>query len=115
MASVIRGSDDFDSQDVNIGAAKAWVNFDGTGTVAIRDSFNVDSITDNGTGDFTVNFTEALGDANYSVSGSAGNSGAGNRMVSAITYATDSCRINTYDATNIIRDNEFVSVTIHGN
>jgi hypothetical protein len=49
------------------GAAKAWVNFNGTGTVAIRASFNVTSITDNGTGDYTVNFTTALEDANYSV------------------------------------------------
>jgi hypothetical protein len=47
------------------GLAKAWVNFNGTGTVAIRASFNVSSITDNGTGDYTVNFTTALGDANY--------------------------------------------------
>jgi hypothetical protein len=45
---------------------KAWVNFDGTGTVAIRASYNVSSITDNGTGDYTVNFTNALADANYS-------------------------------------------------
>jgi hypothetical protein len=47
------------------GLAKAWVNFNGTGTVAIRASFNVSSITDNGTGDYTVNFTTALADANY--------------------------------------------------
>ena len=46
---------------------RAWVNFNGTGTVAIRASFNVSSITDNGTGDYTVNFTNALTDANYSV------------------------------------------------
>lgn len=46
-------------------AARAWVNFNGTGTVAIRASGNVSSITDNGTGDYTVNFTNALPDANY--------------------------------------------------
>jgi hypothetical protein len=51
------------------GSAKAWVNFNGTGTVAIRASFNVSSITDNGTGDYTVNFTTAMVDANYSVGG----------------------------------------------
>lgn len=49
------------------GLAKAWVNFNGTGTVAIRASYNVSSITDNGTGDYTVNFTTAMPDANYSV------------------------------------------------
>jgi hypothetical protein len=46
-------------------AARAWVNFNGTGTVAIRASGNVSSITDNGTGDYTVNFTTAMSDANY--------------------------------------------------
>ena len=46
---------------------RAWVNFNGTGTVAIRASGNVSSITDNGTGDYTVNFTNALPDTNYCV------------------------------------------------
>jgi hypothetical protein len=46
---------------------KAWVNFNGTGTVAIRGAGNVSSITDNGTGDYTLNFTTALADTNYSV------------------------------------------------
>ena len=45
---------------------RAWVNFNGTGTPAIRGSGNVSSITDNGTGDYTVNFTTAMSDANYS-------------------------------------------------
>lgn len=53
------------------GSAKAWVNFNGTGTVAIRQSYNVSSITDNGTGDYTVNFTNAMTDANFSAVGSA--------------------------------------------
>jgi hypothetical protein len=44
---------------------RAWVNFNGTGTVAIRDSGNVSSITDNTTGDYTVNFTTAMPDTNY--------------------------------------------------
>lgn len=56
-------------QDVNgtqVGTfCRAWVNFNGTGTVAIRASFNVSSITDNGTGAYTVNFTNAMPDANY--------------------------------------------------
>ena len=48
-------------------ACRAWVNFNGTGTVAIRASGNVSSITDNGTGDYTVNFATAMPDANYVV------------------------------------------------
>lgn len=50
---------------------RAWVNFNGTGTVAIRDSFNVSSITDNGTGHYTINLTNALNDANYAVAAQA--------------------------------------------
>ena len=51
---------------------RAWVNFNGTGTVAIRASGNVSSITDNGVGDYTVNFTTAMSDANYSAASNAG-------------------------------------------
>lgn len=69
MPSTIRGSDNFDTAGGN--AVKAWVNFNGTGTVAIRASFNVSSITDNGVGDYTVNITNALADANFAVAGFA--------------------------------------------
>jgi hypothetical protein len=70
MAMTISGSTgvtypDGTSQASGQQACKAWVNFNGTGTVAIRASFNVSSITDNGTGDYTVNFTTAMSDANY--------------------------------------------------
>lgn len=56
-------------------ACRAWVNFNGTGTVAIRASGNVSSITDNGTGNYTVNFTTTMPDANYTVLGTASISG----------------------------------------
>jgi hypothetical protein len=66
-------------------AARAWVNFNGTGTVAINASGNVTSITDNGTGNYTVNFTTAMPDANYSCLFSAGNdSGASGNGLWAI-------------------------------
>ena len=71
---------------------KAWVNFDGTSTVAIRASYNVSSITDNGTGDYTVNFTTAMVDANYVVTATAGgvSNGAFNRTVEDVTARTSS-------------------------
>jgi len=59
---------------------RAWVNFNGTGTVAIRGSGNVSSITDNGIGRFTVNFTNAMPDANYAAVCSGGSSGASSGM-----------------------------------
>lgn len=52
-------------QQYHKSAAKAWVNFNGTGTVSIRDSYNVSSITDNGTGDYTINFTVAFSTSAY--------------------------------------------------
>jgi hypothetical protein len=61
---------------------RAWVNFDGTGTVAIRASGNVTSITDNGTGDYTVNFTTAMPDVNYATICSGG--GVGDDVVGSI-------------------------------
>lgn len=58
-------------------ACRAWVNFNGTGTVAIRASGNVSSITDNGVGDYTINFATAMPDVNYSVSGAIHGSTSG--------------------------------------
>ena len=59
---------------------RAWVNFDGTGTVAIRASGNVSSITDNGTGDYTVNFSTAMPNANYSAVATASDTPTINRF-----------------------------------
>ena len=57
--------------DTPIYACRAWVNFNGTGTVSIRNSGNVSSITDSGTGKYVVNFTTAMPDVDYALSGSA--------------------------------------------
>jgi len=57
------------TQYVVEGSAKAWVNFNGTGTIASRDSLNVSGLVDNGTGDYTVNFSNSMGNTNYAWSG----------------------------------------------
>lgn len=90
---------------------RAWVNFNGTGTVAIRGSGNVSSITDNGTGQYTLNFTTAMPDANYSAVGSAGesNTSIGDRQLSTYPINTSSCKVvsgqtassSVYDAANV--------------
>lgn len=81
------------------GSAKAWVNFNGTGTVAIRASFNVTSITDNGTGDYTVNFTTAMPNTNYAITAqNAGGStygSVGNYCFIKTTPTTSSCNISS--------------------
>jgi len=83
-------------------AARAWVNFNGTGTVAIRASGNVSSITDNGTGDYTVNFTTAMPDANYAavVSSNTGTNGGSPAWLNdASAQTTTTCRVkNSYYA-----------------
>lgn len=63
----VAGTQSTDVLNVINGSAKAWVNFNGTGTVTIRASHNVTSITDNGTGDYTVNFTNAMASINYAI------------------------------------------------
>ncbi len=77
---------------------KAWVNFNGTGTVAIRASYNVSSITDNGTGDYTVNFANAFANVNYSVACSTNSStGDSSRPVVAVDHDNNpiNCTIRT--------------------
>lgn len=59
---------------VKNGTAKAWVNFNGTGTIAARDSFNVASLTDNGTGNHDMNFTNNMSNSDYSTGGSSADS-----------------------------------------
>jgi hypothetical protein len=99
------------------GSAKAWVNFNGTGTVAIRASFNVSSITDNGTGDYTVNFTTAMPDRNYAFAGAAGLSTGNGRYVSVddnpnSTYLAASLRIATNYDYNAKQDCDYVLVAV---
>ena len=72
MSTTISGTNGVtfpDSTSMQTGqqACKAWVNFNGTGTVAIRAGYNVSSITDVGTGQYRVNFTNAMADTNYAV------------------------------------------------
>ena len=77
-------------------SCRAWVNFNGTGTVAIRASGNVTSITDNGTGNYTINFTTAMTDANYSFSGYCVNPASRALIFGDVnTYAAGSLRINS--------------------
>jgi hypothetical protein len=100
---------------------RAWVNFNGVGTVTIRASGNVSSITDNGTGDYTVNFTTAIPDANYAVNVSVGSTNdvpritlhatGGVQVESAPT--TTSCRffINN-GANNAQLDSKYLNVAV---
>ena len=94
---------------------KAWVNFNGTGTVAIRASYNVSSITDNGVGDYTVNFTSALADANYSAQAHIMTNVASYAyQVFFTSYTSSACRVNTgyYTTSSVAGDLADVAVAI---
>lgn len=93
---------------------RAWVNFNGTGTVAIRASFNVSSITDNGSGNYTVNFTNAMPDANYNVSGAVNFTANANNAAIALmplVYNAGSIQVNTCTNGGQI-DSLFINVAI---
>lgn len=106
------------TQNGMTGIATAWVNFNGTGTVAIRSSFNVTSITDNGTGDYTVNFTTAMANANYALACSAARDIATDPLIcgprgNASTYSTSAVRIVTFSDAGTISDSPIVGVVVH--
>jgi hypothetical protein len=92
-------------------AAKAWVNFNGTGTVAIRASANVSSITDNGVGDYIVNFTTPLADANYSLVASS-TFGSANGFAGTAPTAS-AARVSSYTTTTgAALDSAFICVAV---
>lgn len=98
-------------------ACRAWVNFNGVGTVAIRGSGNVSSITDNGVGNYTVNFTNAMPDANYSAVVQQGRGTVSTTNLLAIAPVGDNptstqLRIGTYDSAFSSSDSGYVNVAI---
>ena len=100
--------------------AKAWVNFNGTGTIGtnqtIRSSYNVSSITKNGTGDYTVNFTTPMADANYCVNVTAGYPTTINQKASDGNKTTANVNVFSRDVvTNSQSDATFMNVQVFGN
>jgi hypothetical protein len=93
-------------------ACRAWVNFNGTGTVAIRASGNVSSITDGGTGTYTVNFTTAMPDANYAVVATSRDAGVNPTFTSASGSTASAALVNTQQPINTNYDANNVSVAI---
>jgi hypothetical protein len=96
--------------------AKAWVNFNGTGTVAIRASANVSSITDNAVGDYTVNFTTAMADANYAFLAQAGNGDTSLQTAgtsfSGAAPTTTAARFLVDNGAGTLQDREYVMCAV---
>ena len=108
-----------DSAGTQIGTfCRAWVNFDGTtnvgGFCTIRASFNVTSVADNGTGDYTVNFANALPDANYTPCGTAGATSANNIFIAGANAAptTTAYRFNARTTANTNSDAAYLNVAV---
>jgi hypothetical protein len=104
------------TSNVEVFTAKAWVNFNGTGTVAIRASGNVSSVTDNGVGTYTVNFTTAMADANYGISGAAGELATNLANVSqpfnSVPPTVNAVRINVTYVNSTLYDTPIVTVAV---
>ena len=112
----VTGEGNSTTTNLQQGLAKSWVNFNGTGTIAARDSLNVGSLTDNGTGDYQINISSAMNNSNYYV----GESGANNttqeiRHNNGLTRATTAvqidCRANN---SNTYADPGYAGVSLQG-
>lgn len=97
-------------------AAKAWVNFNGTGTIAARDSFNVSSLTDVANGRYDVNTTNSFSSANYSASGISQDTGYGDGIVidSAVAPTASSFQFYNITYTSSVADNARLLLNMHG-
>jgi len=100
----LAGSENTPIADVVNGRARAWVNFNGTGTVAIRASYNVSSITDNGAGDYTVNFATDMPDVNYCVTSHGGGASSGIAVI-----VTDTANITFSVGSFVVRSIDYLS------
>jgi hypothetical protein len=94
------------------GGAKVWVNFNGTGTVSIRADYNVSSITDNGSGNYTLNFSSSLSDANYAVLTTTGTD-LGTRQTCVVnSRSSSSTNIYSYNDGGALLDTSYLGVAI---
>jgi hypothetical protein len=90
--------------DINQGRAKAWANLNGTGTIALRDSFNVASVVDNGTGDYWYNFSTARPSADYAPS-------AAGRNAASFVVATPQSDASSAAQARVVYGNASFAVT----
>tara|TARA_R100000900_G_scaffold140969_1_gene121753 strand:- start:2693 stop:3097 length:405 start_codon:yes stop_codon:yes gene_type:complete len=98
------------------GVAKAWLNLTGEGTIAINDSLNISSADDNGTGNFDQNYTNNLGNQNYSASGCARDSSSGGFSILrfSVFNNTTGTRFVTNNSSGSSIDSHLVTDDIHG-
>tara|TARA_Y100001938_G_scaffold101899_1_gene139236 strand:- start:33 stop:464 length:432 start_codon:yes stop_codon:yes gene_type:complete len=113
----VRGESSATTTSLQQGLAKAWVNFDGTGTIAIRDDNNVSSLTDNNTGNYTINLTNSFSDTNYNATGLTGTGGALMNISVNTTVTMTSSAFSVFTGLSYnssTGDCDFVYLTFHG-
>ena len=113
---VVTGEGNSTTTNLQQGLAKAWVNLNGTGTIAARDSFNLSSLTDNGTGDISVNFSSSMSNDDYSQSGSSSSGAASgtDTWINAYAWATGYVSVGTNNSSQNLIDRAYVNVNVHG-
>ena len=117
---VVTGEGNSTTTSLQQGLAKVWVNFNGNGTIAARDSLNVSGLTDRATGKYTTTFSAAMADTNYNcpIGATEGGANAFNRAGGASSDATTSSFLNTWavdgSGNPVVADTGFVSTTFHG-
>ena len=100
-------------------AAKAWVNFNGTGTIATRDSFNLSSLTDNGTGLYLLSYSSSMANDDYAVSGIARSPGATSGIFNAPSdaasdIASGSTEVYSLNTSGTPTDLNHIFANVHG-
>jgi hypothetical protein len=111
--SNVAGTQSIGVDRVAQGTAAAWVNFNGTGTVAIGAQYNVSSITDEGVGDYTVNFTNSMVDNNYSANGlSLGTGGDAGHTYFIVSTSSSAIRVRARRQGGTDQDPTVCCVTI---
>ena len=113
---VVTGEGNSTTTNLQQGLAKAWVNLNGTGTIAARDSFNLSSLTDNGTGDISVNFSSSMSNDDYSQSGSSSSGAVSgtDTWINAYAWATGYVSVGTNNSSQNLIDRAYVNVNVHG-
>jgi len=103
-----------DTSYVFNGSSKSWLNLDGTGTIAISDSFNCASVTDDGTGDYDPFFTSNMSNTVYSASGACPSGSGAHSVLNITSLATNKYRVVVSDGASSLEDQDPVMTQIQG-
>ena len=123
---VVTGEGNSNTTNIQQGLAKSWTNFNGTSTIASRDSFNVGSLTDRGTGEYDINFTTNMGNANHCPTANT-NGSSGTNSFASLTFvatgtshnsmtgnSTSTTSLGSFSSSSGYADAELNFISVHG-